>query len=89
MSRMRMELQSWEELYAEEIAQFDAIDAQAEEAIEDFGIVYEPYEELDCGGKEYQRDVHRWELDPASADDWDDRAHIRGGPAQRWRHFGH
>lgn len=90
MSRMRTELQSWEELYAEEIAQFDAMDPMLEEAIEDFGIVYEPYEELDCGGKGHERDRHRWELDPASADDWDDRARPRGGGlAERWRHFGH
>lgn len=86
MSRVRTELQSWEELYAQEIAQFDALDVIVEESIEDFGIVYEAYEELHCGEKGHERDQHRWELDPASADDWDDR----GKPlAQRWRHFGH
>jgi hypothetical protein len=88
MSRVRTDLQSWEELYAQEIAQFEAMDVIVEDAIDDFGIVYEPYEELHCGDKGHERDVHRWELDPASADDWDDR--VKPGPfSRRWRHFGH
>lgn len=89
MSRMTTELQSWEELYAEEIARFDAADALMEEVIDDCGIVYEAYEELDCGVKDHERDRHRWELDPASAEDWDDRVRPRASLAERWRHFGH
>ncbi len=89
MSRSRTELESWEELYAQEIAQVDAVDPLTEEPIEDFGIVYESYEELDCGMKDHERDRHRWELDPASAEDWDDRGGTRVSLAQRWRHFGH
>ncbi len=45
--------------------------------VEDFGaamgLTYEDDEELACGVKSRERDRHRWELDPASADDWDDR----------------
>lgn len=89
MSRVKAEMQSWEELYALELAQLDAAEVTADEVIEDFGIVYEPYEELDCGGKGHERDVHRWELDPASAEDWVDRVRPRGSYAERWRHFGH
>ncbi len=85
MSKVRTELQSWEELYAEEIAQFEAMDV-IDDVTEDFGIIYEPYEELHCGDKGHDRALHRWDLDPASADDWDDRVRPF---AQRWRHFGH
>ncbi len=45
--------------------------------VEDFGaalgLTYEDDEELACGVKSRERDRHRWELDPASADDWEDR----------------
>jgi hypothetical protein len=37
------------------------------------GVTYDVDEELWCGDKERERDSHRWELDPASADDWEDR----------------
>ncbi len=37
------------------------------------GIVYEDSEELEGEGKVTERDKHRWELDPASSDDFDDR----------------
>lgn len=40
---------------------------------EAMGISYEDDEELWLGDKEVSRDEHRWELDPASADDWDER----------------
>lgn len=39
-----------------------------------WGIVYQPGEELKIGPKEEDRDVHRWELDPASAEDYGERA---------------
>src|SRR5436305_6823942 len=32
------------------------------------GVHYDDFEELRCGDKEHERDVHRWELDPASAE---------------------
>jgi len=38
------------------------------------GVTYAAGEELDAGGKEVQRDKHRWELDPASAEDYAERA---------------
>ena len=37
------------------------------------GITYADDEELKVGEKERSRDKHRWELDPASSDDYQDR----------------
>jgi len=37
------------------------------------GIEYADNEELKVGEKERSRDQHRWELDPASSDDYKDR----------------
>ena len=37
------------------------------------GVTYQDEEELHLWEKEHERDVHRWELDPASSDDWPDR----------------
>jgi hypothetical protein len=37
------------------------------------GVTYEDNEELKVGEKERSRDTHRWELDPASSDDYLDR----------------
>ena len=37
------------------------------------GLTYEEEEELWLGTKEASRDSHRWELDPASAEDWGER----------------
>ena len=37
------------------------------------GIHYDDNEELKLGEKEAERDRHRWELDPASAEDYRDR----------------
>ena len=37
------------------------------------GITYEDNEPLKVGEKERSRDLHRWELDPASSDDYRDR----------------
>jgi hypothetical protein len=77
--------ESWEQLVAEEMSAMtlDPMD----DPIDDFGIEYEEWEELDCGGaKDFGRDLHRWELDPASAEDYVERR--RSGPALPWRHFG-
>lgn len=38
------------------------------------GVTYQDNEELKVGEKERSRDKHRWELDPASSDDYQDRA---------------
>jgi hypothetical protein len=48
-----------------------------EEWGEAFGIHYAASEPLRCGEKERDRDAHRWELDPASADDYRDRVTLR------------
>lgn len=37
------------------------------------GITYQEGEPLRIGEKEHDRDVHRWELDPASAEDYVER----------------
>ena len=37
------------------------------------GVTYADDEELRVGEKERSRDQHRWELDPASSDDYQDR----------------
>ena len=37
------------------------------------GVTYEDNEELKVGDKERSRHIHRWELDPASSDDYIDR----------------
>jgi hypothetical protein len=37
------------------------------------GVTYEDAEPLKAGEKERSRDRHRWELDPASSDDYQDR----------------
>jgi hypothetical protein len=37
------------------------------------GVVYEDAEELKASDKVVERDKHRWELDPASAEDYKDR----------------
>lgn len=41
-----------------------------DEIAEAMGIHYDDGEALDPGGKEHERDVHRWELDPASSEDY-------------------
>lgn len=38
------------------------------------GITYEEGEPLRVGEKEQERDEHRWELDPASSEDFDERS---------------
>jgi hypothetical protein len=37
------------------------------------GVVYEDAEELKASDKVVERDKHRWELDPASAEDYKER----------------
>jgi hypothetical protein len=39
------------------------------------GINYADDEELKVGEKEHERDRKRWELDPASSEDYNDRVH--------------
>jgi hypothetical protein len=44
-----------------------------EEIGEALGVTYSDDEELKSGDKVAERDKHRWELDPASAEDYRDR----------------
>lgn len=47
------------------------------------GIDYQDDEELRVGEKEAERDRHRWELDPASAEDYLERTSRGSRPARR------
>ncbi|HSP33855.1 MAG TPA: DUF6335 family protein [Thermoanaerobaculia bacterium] len=53
------------------------------------GVTYVDGEPLRVGPKEGERDRHRWELDPASADDYLDRMHEQPEEAEPVRHMGH
>jgi hypothetical protein len=44
-----------------------------EEIGQAMGVTYQDNEELKVGDKERDRDRKRWELDPASSDDYQDR----------------
>jgi hypothetical protein len=70
------------------LEQMDEAAALAEEddSVDAFAARYAPDEELGCGEKELQHDRHRWELDPASSEDYIERARP-GGLSTRWRHF--
>jgi hypothetical protein len=70
-------------------AQWDMAESQGDEAVtgsmptpgqndvqeigEALGVTYQDNEELRAGEKERDRDKKRWELDPASSDDYQDR----------------
>ena len=43
------------------------------------GVPYQDQEELKVGEKERSRDQHRWELDPASSEDYKERVRDEGG----------
>jgi len=53
------------------------------------GMTYADGEPLRVGPKENERDRHRWELDPASADDYVDRMHEQPDEAEPVRHMRH
>jgi hypothetical protein len=85
-------------LREEPVDEEKALDATAEEQEQEeveeighsIGITYADDEELRLGVKEEQRDEHRWELDPASADDYAARTHEHGeGPSDPVRHMNH
>ena len=84
----QVELQSLEQLVTEEIARWDADEATATDEYPVEDPLLDGFEEVHCG--ERWLDLHRWELDPASAEDYRDRTRVaKAGPALRWRHFGH
>ena len=43
------------------------------------GVTYQDAEELKVGDKERDRDKRRWELNPASSEDYNDRVRDEGG----------
>ena len=47
---------------------------EVEEIGKALGVTYADDEPLRAGEKELERDKHRWELDPASSDDYQERA---------------
>jgi len=53
----------------------DVIESEdvVEEIGQSIGVTYKDDEELTCGDKEKRRDMQRWELDPASAEDYRER----------------
>jgi hypothetical protein len=70
-------LQSWEDLVAEELS-LGLDDADPDELL---------VEGDDCP-LSCERSTSRWELDPASAEDYLER-HRAVRLSERWRHFGH
>jgi len=46
---------------------------RVDEIGQSIGVTYADGEELKAGEKERSRDKHRWELDPASSEDYQDR----------------
>lgn len=52
-------------------------------------VIYEDGEPLRVGEKERQRDRHRWELEPASAEDYVDRMHGALGDSEPVLRMGH
>ena len=46
---------------------------QVDETGQAMGVTYQDNEELKFGEKERSRDIKRWELDPASSDDYNER----------------
>jgi len=68
----------WEmaESYGDETAGVSAPTPDQNDVVEwaaAMGLHYDDFEELRCGDKEHERDIHRWELDPASAEDYFER----------------
>jgi hypothetical protein len=47
--------------------------SEVDEVGQAMGVTYQDNEELNAGEKERNRDKNRWELDPASSDDYQDR----------------
>ena len=61
------------------------------DAIEDLTglVIYEDGEPLRIGEKERRRDCHRWELDPASSEDYADRSRLALGTSELWLRMKH
>lgn len=77
-----------------ETAEEDRIETEdvVDEVGDTAGVTYKDGEELACGDKESDRDKERWELDPASAEDYRERMrheHEPEGPADPLLHMTH
>jgi Family of unknown function (DUF6335) len=61
------------------IDESDEPEIQGEDVVDEIGkaagVTYQEGESLRIGQKEEERDAHRWELDPASAEDYVQRSH--------------
>ena len=67
-----------------------ALDNEVDEVGIALGLTYQDDEALRAGVKEEERDRHRWELDPASAEDYVERTHKHSeGPAGEILHMTH
>ena len=67
-----------------------ALDNEVDELGAAVGLTYQDDEALRAGAKENERDAHRWELDPASAEDYVERTHHHAeGPAGEILHMTH
>lgn len=76
----------------EDVADDFAEKEVAEEIGKSIGVMYQEGEPLRAGEKEIDRDRHRWELDPASADDYAERSHHiedESQPVLKMRHQHH
>ena len=72
-----VQTESWEALRDEELTLLEVNEPDDELLLDS------EWHELTC-----ERDPHRWELDPASAEDWPER-HRSAALVMKWRHFGH
>ena len=81
---MKILVESLEDLLLLENLNEDAVDE--DESLDAFAMRYAEDEEIGCAEKELEHDRHRWELDPASAEDYPQRVRPMA-MATRWRHF--
>jgi hypothetical protein len=89
MERDVISLDEIKEPVAEAADEESALDNEVDELGIALGLTYQDDEALRAGGKEEERDRHRWELDPASAEDYVERTHQHAdGPAGVIRHMG-
>jgi len=73
MERDVISLNEIEEAVTETIDEESALDNELDELGIALGLTYQDDEALRAGAKETERDRHRWELDPASAEDYFER----------------
>ena len=90
MERDIISLEEIEDPVMEAVDEESALDNEVDELGIALGLTYQDDEALCAGGKEAERDRHRWELDPASAEDYVERTHKHSeGPAGEILHMTH